>query len=66
MSSSVVETKVSRDSHDFQKNTRRMVDMLTEIKNEEAVIQRGGGAKAIEAQHKKSRFTAREAHRPAD
>jgi 3-methylcrotonyl-CoA carboxylase beta subunit len=60
LTSSVVESKVNRDSPDFEKNTRRMVDLLTEIKNQETVIQQGGGAKAIEAQHKKSRLTARE------
>src|SRR5271154_4533913 len=37
-----------------------MVDRLTEIKNEEQQIRQGGGAKAIEAQHKKNRLTARE------
>ena len=37
-----------------------MVDLLTEIKNQETTIQQGGGEKAIEAQHKKSRLTARE------
>ena len=37
-----------------------MVDRLTEIKNEEEKIRQGGGAKAIEAQHKKGRLTARE------
>ncbi len=37
-----------------------MVDLLTEIKNQEEQIRRGGGAKAIEAQHKKGRLTARE------
>ena len=37
-----------------------MVDRLTEIKNEEEQIRQGGGAKAIEAQHKKGRLTARE------
>ncbi|MGD1210980.1 MAG: acyl-CoA carboxylase subunit beta [Candidatus Acidiferrales bacterium] len=37
-----------------------MVDRLTEIKNEEETIRQGGGAKAIEAQHKKGRLTARE------
>ena len=37
-----------------------MVDLLTEIKNEEARLQEGGGAKAAEAQHKKGRLTARE------
>ena len=37
-----------------------MVERLTEIKNEEEKIRQGGGAKAIEAQHKKGRLTARE------
>jgi len=37
-----------------------MVELLTEIKNEEEQIRQGGGAKAIEAQHKKGRLTARE------
>jgi 3-methylcrotonyl-CoA carboxylase beta subunit len=55
-----VETKVKRNSPEFEKNTRRMVDLLTEIKNEEAAIQQGGGEKAVEAQHKKGRLTARE------
>ena len=54
MTSSVVESKVNRNSPDFEKNTRRMVDLVTEIKNQETAIQQGGGAKAIESQHKKS------------
>src|SRR5437762_10669059 len=37
-----------------------MVDLLTEIKNEEERIRQGGGTKAIEAQHQKGRLTARE------
>ena len=37
-----------------------MVERLTAIKNEEEQIRQGGGAKAIEAQHKKGRLTARE------
>lgn len=37
-----------------------MVDLLTEIKNQEIEIQQGGGAKAIESQHNKGRLTARE------
>ncbi len=60
MTSSVVETKVNRNSPDYEKNTRRLVDLVTEIKNQEIAIQQGGGAKAIESQHKKSRLTARE------
>ena len=60
MTSSVVETRVNRDSPDYEKNTRQMVDLLTEFKNQEIEIQHGGGAKAIESQHKKGRLTARE------
>src|SRR6201997_510172 len=37
-----------------------MIDLITQIKNEEEQISRGGGAKAIESQHKKGRLTARE------
>ncbi|HLW79041.1 MAG TPA: acyl-CoA carboxylase subunit beta [Terriglobia bacterium] len=37
-----------------------MVDLLTEIKNEEERIRAGGGARGIDAQHKKGRLTARE------
>jgi acetyl-CoA carboxylase carboxyltransferase component len=37
-----------------------MVDLLSAIKTEEEQIRQGGGAKAIESQHKKGRLTARE------
>jgi acetyl-CoA carboxylase carboxyltransferase component len=37
-----------------------MVELFAEVKNQEAIIRQGGGAKAIESQHKKSRLTARE------
>ena len=57
---SVIETHLDRKSPAFQQNSRAMVDRLTEIKNEEEKIRQGGGAKAIEAQHKKNRLTARE------
>ena len=60
LSSSVLQTQVNRKSPDFEKNTRRLVDLLTEIKNEEERIRQGGGLKAIEGQHKKGRLTARE------
>jgi len=60
LTSSVVKTRVNRDSPDYEKNTRRMVDLLTEFKNQETEIQHGGGAKAIESQHNKGRLTARE------
>ena len=57
---SLIESQINRDSPDLDKNTRRMVDLLTEIKNEEERIREGGGAKAIESQHNKGRLTARE------
>src|ERR1700682_2597503 len=60
LTSSVVETKVNRNSPEYEKNTRRMVNLVTEIKNQEVEMQNGGGAKAVEAQHKKGRLTARE------
>src|SRR5271154_5741175 len=44
----------------FEKNARRVIDLLTGLKNAEEQIYLGGGAKAIEAQHKKGRMTARE------
>jgi 3-methylcrotonyl-CoA carboxylase beta subunit len=56
----VIETRVHRDSPEFAKNSRRMIDLLTEIKNEEARLREGGGTRGIEAQHKKGRLTVRE------
>ena len=60
MSASVLKTAANRKSPEFEKNTRRIVELLTEIKNEEDQIRQGGGSKAIESQHKKGRLTARE------
>ncbi|HZT70750.1 MAG TPA: acyl-CoA carboxylase subunit beta [Terriglobia bacterium] len=41
-------------------NTRRMKELVGEILNQEETIREGGGAKAVESQHKKGRLTARE------
>jgi len=60
VSGTTIESRLDAKSAAFQKNSRQMVDRLTEIKNEEEEIRQGGGAKAIEAQHQKSRLTARE------
>jgi acetyl-CoA carboxylase carboxyltransferase component len=60
LQSSVVETKINRNSPGFDKNMRRMADLVAEIKKQETEIQKGGGSKAIESQHKKGRLTARE------
>ena len=60
MSASALKTAVDRKSPEFDKNAHRMVDLLTEIKNEEEQIRQAGGPKAIDSQHKKNRLTARE------
>jgi 3-methylcrotonyl-CoA carboxylase beta subunit len=57
---SVIASHAKTKSPDFEKNRRAIINLLTEIKNEEEKIRQGGGAKAIESQHKKSRLTARE------
>jgi acetyl-CoA carboxylase carboxyltransferase component len=60
VSSSVLKTAINAKSPEFEKNSQRIVELLTTIKNEEEKIRQGGGAKAIESQHKKNRLTARE------
>ena len=60
MSNPQLETRINRDSADYKKNTRALIDLVAAIKNEEEQIREGGGAKAIESQHKKGRLTARE------
>jgi len=60
VSASVLKTSANLKSAEFEKNTRRIVELLTQLKNEEEAIRQGGGAKAIDSQHKKGRLTARE------
>jgi 3-methylcrotonyl-CoA carboxylase beta subunit len=60
VSSSVLKTTVNAKSPDFEKNSRRIADLLAAFKKDEATILQGGGPKAIESQHKKNRLTARE------
>lgn len=56
----VIQTRVDSKTPAFQKSSREMIDRVAEIKNEEEKIRQGGGAKAVEWQHKKNRLTARE------
>ena len=56
----VIQSRVDPKTPAFQKNSRDMIDRVAEIKTEEEKIRQGGGAKAIEGQHKKNRLTARE------
>src|SRR5204862_5027668 len=60
LSASVLKTTANLKAPELKKNTRRIIDLLTKIKNEEEQIRQGGGAKAVESQHKKGRLTARE------
>jgi len=60
VAASVLKTSVKAKSPDFEKNHRRIIDLLTKIKNEEEQIRQGGGAQAVESQHKKGRLTVRE------
>jgi len=60
VSASTLKSSINRDSPDFKKNSRHIIELLTEIKNQEQLICQAGGAKAIESQHKKGRLTARE------
>jgi acetyl-CoA carboxylase carboxyltransferase component len=47
-------------SERFHSNAAAMRSLLAEFEAEQAIIRQGGGAKAIEAQHKKDRLTVRE------
>ena len=55
-----LESKLDVQSQRFTKNREATLRLLKEIRVEEARIQEGGGAKAVEAQHAKGRLTARE------
>jgi 3-methylcrotonyl-CoA carboxylase beta subunit len=44
----------------YEKNMRRMAELVAAIRTEEEQIRQGGGEKAIESQHAKKRLTARE------
>jgi len=57
---SILTTKVDPTSARFEANMRFLADLVSGIRNEEEQICEGGGQKAIENQHSKSRLTARE------
>ncbi len=54
------ETKIKNDSSRFERNQSATANLVSQIRNDEDAIQQGGGEKAIDAQHKKGRLTARE------
>jgi acetyl-CoA carboxylase carboxyltransferase component len=58
--SPVLESRVDPTSARFEANMRFLADLVSQVRNEEETIREGGGTKAIESQHAKSRLTARE------
>ena len=56
----VLPTRVDPSSLRFESNMRALADLVAQVRNEEEKIREGGGLKAIESQHAKSRLTARE------
>jgi acetyl-CoA carboxylase carboxyltransferase component len=59
-STSILTTRIDATSSRFEANMRFMAELVSSVRNEEERIREGGGAKAIESQHKKGRKTARE------
>jgi len=59
-STTLLPSKVDPTSAKFEANMRFMAELVSQVRNEEEKIAQGGGEKAIESQHKKSRLTARE------
>ena len=57
---SILTSKVDPTSARFEANMRFLADLVSGIRNEEEQICEGGGPKAAENQHSKSRLTARE------
>jgi 3-methylcrotonyl-CoA carboxylase beta subunit len=56
----VLATKIDPSSLRFESNMRALADLVAQVRNEEEKIREGGGARASESQHAKSRLTARE------
>jgi 3-methylcrotonyl-CoA carboxylase beta subunit len=60
VAAATLKTAIDVTGASYEKNRRRMIDLVSKFKNEEEQICLGGGVKAIDAQHKKGRLTARE------
>ncbi len=58
--SNILKSTVDATSARYERNMRAMAELVATFRNEEEKIREGGGEKAIEAQHKKGRLTARE------
>src|ERR687888_315446 len=58
--SNILKSTVDLTSARYERNMRAMAQLVATLRNEEEKIRESGGEKAIEAQHKKGRLTARE------
>ena len=56
----VLPTAITSKSPRFEKNQRALAELVGTLRTEAEQICEGGGTKAIAAQHKKGRLTARE------
>jgi acetyl-CoA carboxylase carboxyltransferase component len=56
----VIPNTINPSGARYETNMRELAHKMTEIRNQEEGIREGGGAKAIDSQHKKNRLTARE------
>ncbi|WP_263419855.1 acyl-CoA carboxylase subunit beta [Terriglobus albidus] len=59
-SKNTLPTKLDGNAPRFRNNHQALLALLAVMREEQAAIRLGGGAKAIEAQHAKKRLTARE------
>jgi len=59
-SSAQLETRIKSSSPRFEHNQHAVAELVARMRMDEEQIQQGGGEKAVEAQHKKGRLTARE------
>jgi 3-methylcrotonyl-CoA carboxylase beta subunit len=59
-STTLLPSKIDPTSAKFEANMRFLAELVSQVRNEEEKISLGGGEKAIESQHRKSRLTARE------
>ena len=60
LSGNVLGSSLDTAGERWEKNFREMVRRVSDLRTEEARVAEGGGAKAMDAQHKKNRLTARE------
>src|SRR5271166_6360632 len=55
-----LESRIKTTSPRFERNQHAVAELVARMRMDEEQIQQGGGEKAIDAQHKKGRLTARE------